>query len=109
MTIIVFKAVDGEEFRVEAAGDASVMQAATNSNVPGIDAECGGACACATCHVYVDPAWESRLDGACEAERSMLQFAGDVRDNSRLACQLTIHDALDGLVLWLPAKAGDRL
>ncbi|MDR5804867.1 2Fe-2S iron-sulfur cluster-binding protein [Caballeronia sp. LZ001] len=104
MTTIIFKSHGGMEFLVKAANGASVMEAAVSSNVPGIDAECGGVCACATCHVYVDPEWKDKLDAPGEAEKAMLEFAEEARENSRLTCQLTTSDALDGLVLWLPDR-----
>jgi 2Fe-2S ferredoxin len=72
--------------------------------VPGIEAECGGACACATCHVYVDSEWTEKVGKANEMEADMLDFAFDVRDESRLSCQIKVTDALDGLVLRVPEK-----
>lgn len=82
----------------------SVMRGAVDNNVPGIDADCGGECACATCHVYVDPAWLDRV-GTPEAgsqEASMLSFAATAEPNSRLSCQIKMSEALDGLVVRLP-------
>jgi 2Fe-2S ferredoxin len=72
--------------------------------VPGIDADCGGACACATCHVYVEPDWVERVGPRNEMEEDMLDFAFDVRENSRLSCQIKITDALDGLTVKVPEK-----
>jgi len=80
----------------------SVMEGAIKNMVPGIDADCGGACACATCHVYVDPEWTETVGGPSEMEQTMLDFAEDVEDNSRLSCQITVTDALDGLIVRLP-------
>ena len=82
----------------------TVMETAIRNNVPGIDAECGGACACATCHVYVDEAWADKVGPAEPMEQDMLDFAFDVRPNSRLSCQITVTDALDGLVVTTPER-----
>jgi 2Fe-2S ferredoxin len=78
------------------------MAGAVRNDVPGIDAECGGACACATCHVYVDEAWRARVGAASDMERNMLEFAGDVRPDSRLSCQIRVTKELDGLVVQTP-------
>jgi len=80
----------------------TVMEAAIRNAIPGIEAECGGACACATCHVYVDPEWLTKTGEQNSMEQSMLDFANDVEPNSRLSCQIKITDALDGLVVRLP-------
>jgi 2Fe-2S ferredoxin len=77
------------------------MRAAVDHNVPGIDADCGGACA--TCHVYVEPDWLARTGARTEMEESMLSFAAVTQDNSRLACQIEVGNALDGIVVRLPA------
>lgn len=79
------------------------MQGAIANGVPGIDGDCGGACACATCHVFVDPTWLSRLGDRTEMEASMLEFAEGVQETSRLACHIKAHVDLDGLVVHLPA------
>ncbi|MGE3930778.1 MAG: 2Fe-2S iron-sulfur cluster-binding protein [Hyphomonadaceae bacterium] len=92
----------GAEHVVDAANGQTVMEAAVKNAVPGIDADCGGACACATCHVYVDPAWTDKTGEASGMEQSMLDFANDVEDTSRLSCQIKVTDALDGLVVRLP-------
>ncbi len=91
---------------IEADNGATVMEAAIKSSIPGIEAECGGACACATCHVYVDEAWASAVGKAEPMEEDMLDFAFDVRPTSRLSCQIKIKDGLDGLVVQTPAKQG---
>jgi 2Fe-2S ferredoxin len=80
----------------------TVMEGAIKHNVPGIDADCGGACACATCHVYVDPAWAGRTGAPSGMEQSMLDFANDVEDTSRLSCQIKVTPDLDGLVVRMP-------
>lgn len=104
MAKITFIQPDGTTQIVEAAAGVTVMEAAKLNSVPGIDAECGGACACATCHVYVDEAWRGKTGKPSEMEEDMLDFAFDVREESRLACQIKVADALDGLVLRVPAK-----
>ncbi len=92
----------GKERVVEVPLGGSVMEGAVKNLVPGIDADCGGACACATCHVYVDPAWLEKLPAKEEMEETMLDFAQDVRPNSRLSCQLKVTEELDGLVVTTP-------
>ncbi|HUO13062.1 MAG TPA: 2Fe-2S iron-sulfur cluster-binding protein [Caulobacteraceae bacterium] len=82
----------------------SVMEGAVRNKIPGIDADCGGAAACATCHVYVDEAWLGRIGPRNAMESAMLEFAEDVAPNSRLACQITLAPALDGLIVRLPAS-----
>lgn len=93
---------NGSEHVVNAAVGQSVMEAAVKNGVPGIDADCGGACACATCHVYVDPSWIGKTGEPGEAEKSMLDFANDVEGNSRLSCQIKVTSELDGLLVRLP-------
>lgn len=92
----------GKEHVIDVAAGATVMEGAVKNNVPGIDADCGGACACATCHVYVDDAWIARTGKAASMEESMLDFAEGVTPNSRLSCQITVTADLDGLVVRLP-------
>jgi 2Fe-2S ferredoxin len=82
------------------------MENAVKNMVPGIDADCGGACACATCHVYVDPSWAEKLGKAEAMEESMLDFAYEPKENSRLSCQLKVTDDLDGLIVRLPEFQG---
>lgn len=93
---------DGTAHTVDVAEGLSVMEGAVNNAVPGIDADCGGACACATCHVYVDEAFMAQAGEQQEMEKSMLDFAENVRPNSRLSCQIKITDALDGLRVTTP-------
>ena len=78
------------------------MEAGVQNMVPGIDADCGGACACATCHVYVDDAWMGKLKAKEDMEDSMLDFAEDVQENSRLSCQIILSDELDGITVSTP-------
>ena len=104
MAKITFMQPDGQSQIVEAKNGMTVMEAAKMNDVPGIEAECGGACACATCHVYVDQEWRDKVGTPAETEEDMLDFAFDVREESRLSCQIKVTDDLDGLVLRVPAK-----
>jgi 2Fe-2S ferredoxin len=97
---------DGTRFDLEAENGSTVMENAIRNAVPGIEAECGGACACATCHVYVDEAWTATVGDPEAMEEDMLDFAYDVRPNSRLSCQIKVRDALDGLVVQVPDRQG---
>ncbi len=104
MTRISIIAHDGTRFDIEAENGSTVMENGIRNAVPGIEAECGGACACATCHVYVDPDWMA-VTGEPEAmEEDMLDFAYDVRPNSRLSCQIKVRDELDGLIVRVPER-----
>ena len=102
MAKITYIEFDGTEHPVEVRNGLSVMEGAIRNSVPGIDADCGGACACATCHVYVDEAWREKVGGPSAMEESMLDFAEGVEENSRLSCQIKVSDALDGLVVTMP-------
>ncbi len=101
MVNLTFIAQDGEKHRVEAEIDYSVMEAAYNSDIPGILAECGGAAACGTCHVYVDPQYIDMLEPVSDVEDSMLYAVEDRRSNSRLSCQLRVKNELEGLVVTI--------
>ena len=92
----------GTRHEVDVPAGLSVMRGAIDNGIPGIDADCGGQCACATCHVFVDPAWLAKTGTPSDMEKSMVSFAALSRDNSRLSCQITMSDALDGLVVELP-------
>ncbi len=94
---------NGSAHSVEVDEGLSVMEGAVNNGVPGIDADCGGSCACATCHVYVDPAWAHLTGEKNETEASMISFANAVKPNSRLSCQIKVTADLDGLVVRMPA------
>lgn len=96
----------GTERAVEANVGSTVMETAIRNNIPGIDAECGGACACATCHVYVDEAWRTKTGEASPMEADMLDFGSDVQPNSRLSCQIKITPELDGLIVRTPERQG---
>ena len=102
MPKVTFIEHNGTAHTVEAVAGQSLMRAAVDHGVPGIDADCGGECACATCHVYVEAAWLARTGERSEMEQSMLSFAAVTQDNSRLSCQVQITPALDGLVVSLP-------
>jgi 2Fe-2S ferredoxin len=102
MAKITYIEFDGQEHVVEVRNGLSVMEGAIKNNVPGIDADCGGACACATCHVYVDEAWRDQVGGPSAMEESMLDFAEGVEPNSRLSCQIKVSDALNGLIVRMP-------
>lgn len=102
MAKIIFVDSDGTERKIEASNGESVMEAAIKNSIPGIDADCGGACACATCHVYVDTAFMDKVGEQEEMEKSMLDFAENVEANSRLSCQITVSDELDGLRISTP-------
>ena len=95
---------DGTEHAVDVPDGLSVMEGAVRYTIPGIDGDCGGACACATCHVYIGDGWFEKLTPMNELERDMLDFAFDVKENSRLACQIRVSPALDGLIVRTPAR-----
>ena len=104
MAKITYIEHNGKEHVVDVSSGLTVMEGARDNNIPGIEADCGGACACATCHVYVEPDWLEAVGERNEMEEDMLDFAFDVRDNSRLSCQIKVSDALDGLVVKVPEK-----
>lgn len=103
MPTIIYVQPDGTTCEVAAEEGLSVMEAAKEHGVPGIEADCGGACACATCHIYVDPEWLEVVGGPSSDEAEMLECATEPRPNSRLSCQIACSDALDGLIVHLPA------
>ena len=94
----------GKNHTIEVANGLSVMEGAVQNNIPGIDADCGGSMACATCHVYVKEEWFNKLPKKEDGEEDMLDMAFEPKKNSRLSCQLMISDQLDGLVVNLPEK-----
>jgi len=99
---LTFIAFDGVHHRVDVAAGISLMRAAIDNDVPGIDGDCGGNCACATCHVFVETPWAERLGARTASEEEMLNFTAELRDTSRLACQIPVTDELDGLVVSMP-------
>lgn len=102
MPKLIFIEHNGTAHEVAASSGFSVMQAAVANGVLGIIAECGGNCACATCHVYVDPAWRGRIGEPTASEKEMIECAMYVEEGSRLSCQIEVTDQLDGLRLRLP-------
>ena len=103
MARITFRTHDGTEQTVDARAGLSLMEAAVFNGVAGIDADCGGACSCATCHVYIPPEWTAATGAPSSLELEMLDMAQDRRATSRLSCQIRITDALDGLIVETPA------
>ena len=104
MVKITYVDAEGTARTVDAEEGSTVMENAVRNGIPGIEAECGGACACATCHVYVDEAWREATGSPEPMEEDMLDFAFDVRPNSRLSCQIRVRANLDGLVVHTPAQ-----
>ena len=102
MATLIFVDHEGNERSIEASNGESVMEAAIKNSIPGIDADCGGACACATCHVYVDAAFMDQVGKPEDMEQSMLDFAENVTETSRLSCQITVSDALNSLKVTTP-------
>ena len=102
MAKITYIEFNGAQHVVDVSTGLSVMEGAVDNNIPGIEAECGGACSCATCHVYVDPAWLTATGDVEHLEKDMLECAMDLQDNSRLSCQIEVSDDLDGLVVRMP-------
>jgi 2Fe-2S ferredoxin len=106
MTKITYVDFQGASRTVEAENGSTVMETAVKNAVPGIEAECGGACACATCHVYVEESWLEKVGKPAAMEEDMLDFAFDVRPTSRLSCQIKVKPELDGLVVHTPERQG---
>jgi len=105
MARITYIEHNGTEHVVNVANGLTVMEGARDNNIPGIEADCGGACACSTCHVYVDAAWVGHLPQKDAMEEDMLDFAWQPDAvKSRLTCQIKVSDALDGLVVRMPEK-----
>jgi 2Fe-2S ferredoxin len=102
MPKVIFIEHDGTQRDVQVPVGLSLMQAAVDNAVRGIDGDCGGACACATCHVFVDPAWYAKAEACNDRETDMLGFTAATQENSRLACQIQMTEALDGIVIRLP-------
>lgn len=106
MPKIVFTEPGGRRREIDAPLGLTLMEAARQHGVQGVVAQCGGACACATCHVYIDPAWLARLEPREEMEEAMLETAWEPRDNSRLSCQIHITADLDGMPVTVPQRQG---
>ena len=97
---------NGKQHEIDVANGLSVMEGAVQNDIPGIDADCGGGMACATCHVYVKEDWFNKLPEKSEGEDDMLDQAYEPKKFSRLSCQITVEDKLDGLVVKMPSKQG---
>jgi 2Fe-2S ferredoxin len=105
MVKITYIEFNGTEHQVDVDEGLTVMEGARDNDIPGIEADCGGACACSTCHVYIDERWIDKLPDIEEMEKDMLEFAYSPDENSsRLTCQLTVTEALDGLIVRMPEK-----
>jgi len=104
MPRIVFIEASGRDYEIEAEVGLSLMENAVRNGIDGIVAECGGACSCATCHVYIDKAWLDKVGAPNAIEQEMLDFAYEVVPNSRLSCQISVVDELDGLVVHIPKR-----
>jgi len=102
MAKITYIEFDGTPHEVDVPSGLSVMEGAIDNNIEGIEAECGGVCSCATCHVYVDPAWVEATGTPEHIEQDMLECTMDLQESSRLSCQIEVSDELDGLVVRLP-------
>jgi 2Fe-2S ferredoxin len=104
MPKVIYIDQDGTERAVDAEPGATVMETAINNDIPGILATCGGSCSCATCHVYVDEEWFEKLPAPALEEMDMLDTAHDLKDNSRLSCQIVVSEELDGLTVTTPPR-----
>ena len=96
----------GQKHEIEIANGLTVMEGAVQNDIPGIDADCGGGMACATCHVYINDEWFDKLPQKEEGEEDMLDMAFEPKKNSRLSCQIIVTDELDGLIVNIPSKQG---
>ncbi len=104
MTKITFIQADGTVREIDAEDGSTIMEVAIQNDIPGIVAECGGACTCSTCHVYVDESWIEKTGKPTPMEEDMLDFAFEVQPNSRLSCQITVSKEFDGLVVRIPEQ-----
>ena len=106
MPKIIYKDNQGNSKTIEVENGLSVMEGAIQNEIPGIDADCGGSMACATCHVYVEEKWLNKIPKAEDAEVDMIDMAYEPKKNSRLSCQIIVSDELDGLTVNIPSKQG---
>ena len=106
MPKVTYIEFNGKQHEVNVENGLSIMEGAVQNGVPGIDADCGGACACATCHVYVKEEGLDKLPEQGDSEKDMLDFAFETKKNSRLSCQLILEDQHDGIIVNLPEKQG---
>ena len=106
MAKITYIEHSGKSHTLDVSNGLTVMEGAVQNNIPGIDADCGGSCACATCHVYIEKNWFNKLEKKESTEQDMLDMAFEPNSLSRLSCQITVSDELDGLVVKMPSKQG---
>ena len=106
MTKITYITHDNKTYEVDVQNGLTFMEGAVQNDIPGIDADCGGGMACATCHVYVKEDWLNKLTTKEDGEEDMLDMAFEPKKNSRLSCQLTVSNELDGLIVNIPSKQG---
>ena len=106
MAKITYIEHNGKSHSINVENGLTVMEGAVQNDIPGIDADCGGSMACATCHVYVQEKWLDKLNKIEDAEQDMLDMAFEPKKNSRLSCQITVSDELDGLIVNIPSKQG---
>ena len=106
MAKITYNTHDSKTLTIDVQNGLTVMEGAVQNDIPGIDADCVGGMACATCHVYVDDNWVNKLTPKEDGEEDMLDMAFEPKQNSRLSCQLVVSDELDGLVVNIPSKQG---
>jgi 2Fe-2S ferredoxin len=104
MPKVIYIEYSGKEHQIDLPIGFSIMEGAIKNSIPGIDADCGGSCACATCHVYVDEKYLNKVPAAQEAEKDMLDFVKDVNNNSRLSCQIMMNNDLDGIIVRMPKQ-----
>ncbi|RVU84297.1 (2Fe-2S)-binding protein [Leucothrix sargassi] len=102
MALVYYIAHDGSQFEADVPAGSTIMDGAVNNGIEGILAECGGAMSCATCHVYVDAEWTGKVEAPTAMEVDMLEVVSNPKENSRLSCQLTVTDAMEGLKIHLP-------
>ena len=106
MPKVIYIEYSGKEHQIDLPIGFSIMEGAIKNSIPGIDADCGGSCACATCHVYVDEKYLSKIPKAQEAEKDMLDFVNETNNSSRLSCQIMMNNELDGIIVRMPKKQG---
>lgn len=104
MPTIIYIEANGTEHEVDVPVGTSIMQGAVNHLVPGIEGDCGGLCACGTCHVYVPEEWQTLCGEVDELEQGMLEFAFDVNESSRLSCQISVTEDMEGMRILMPAR-----
>jgi 2Fe-2S ferredoxin len=106
MPKVIYIEYSGKEHQIDLPIGFSIMEGAIKNSIAGIDADCGGSCACATCHVYVDEKYLSKIPTAQEAEKDMLDFVNETNNSSRLSCQIMMNNELDGIIVRMPKKQG---